>query len=58
VILFLLFTNDVTICMEQDPGIHIASTWFGLETGFDTYDVCFVSEDMCVDCACMSKWKQ
>jgi hypothetical protein len=23
-----------------------------------SYDVCFVSEDMCVDCACMSKWKQ
>jgi hypothetical protein len=23
-----------------------------------SYDVCFVSEDMYVDCACMSKWKQ
>jgi hypothetical protein len=23
-----------------------------------SYDVCFVSEDMCVDCAYMSKWKQ
>jgi hypothetical protein len=28
VILFLLFTNDVIICMELDPGIHIGSTWF------------------------------
>jgi hypothetical protein len=36
VILFLLFTNDVTICMELDPGIHIGSTWFVLETGCDT----------------------
>jgi hypothetical protein len=35
VILFLLFTNDVTICMELDPGIHIGSTWFVLETGCD-----------------------
>jgi hypothetical protein len=34
--LFLLFTNDVTICMELDPGIHIGSTWFVLETGCDT----------------------
>jgi hypothetical protein len=33
--LFLLFTNDVTICMELDPGIHIGSTWFVLETGCD-----------------------
>jgi hypothetical protein len=23
-----------------------------------SYDVCFVSEDMYVDCASMSKWKQ
>jgi hypothetical protein len=23
-----------------------------------SYDVYFVSKDMCVDCACMSKWKQ
>jgi hypothetical protein len=23
-----------------------------------SYGVCFVSEDMCVDCAYMSKWKQ
>jgi hypothetical protein len=23
-----------------------------------SYDVCFVLEDMRVDCACMSKWKQ
>jgi hypothetical protein len=29
--LFLLFTNDVTICMELDPGIHIDSTWFSSE---------------------------
>jgi hypothetical protein len=36
VILFLLFTNDVTICMELDPGIHIGSTWFVLETGCDS----------------------
>jgi hypothetical protein len=35
VILFLLFTNDVTICMELDPGIHIGITWFVLETGCD-----------------------
>jgi hypothetical protein len=34
-ILFLLFTNDVTICMELDPGIHIGSTWFVLEIGCD-----------------------
>jgi hypothetical protein len=37
VILFLLFTNDVTICMELDRGIHISSTWFVLETGCDTW---------------------
>jgi hypothetical protein len=36
VILFLLFTNDVTICMELDPGIHIGNTWFVLKTGCDT----------------------
>jgi hypothetical protein len=36
VILFLLFTNDVTICMELDPGIHIDSTWFVLKTGCDS----------------------
>jgi hypothetical protein len=35
-ILFLLFTNDVTICMELDPRIHIDSTWFVLETRCDT----------------------
>jgi hypothetical protein len=35
VILFLLFTNDVTICMELDPGIHIGNTWFILKTGCD-----------------------
>jgi hypothetical protein len=35
VILFLLSTNDVTICMELDPDIHIGSTWFVLETGCD-----------------------
>jgi hypothetical protein len=29
-----------------------------LWTSYLSYDVCFVSEDMCVDCACMSKWKQ
>jgi hypothetical protein len=34
-ILFMLFTNDVTICMELDPSIHIDSTWFVLETGCD-----------------------
>jgi hypothetical protein len=35
VILFLLFTNDVAICMELDPDIHIGNTWFVLETGCD-----------------------
>jgi hypothetical protein len=35
VILFLLFTDDVTICMELDPGIHIGNTWFVLKTGCD-----------------------
>jgi hypothetical protein len=29
-----------------------------LWTSYLSYDVCFVSEDMCVDCTCMSKWKQ
>jgi hypothetical protein len=29
-----------------------------LWTSYLSYDVCFVSEDMFVDCACMSKWKQ
>jgi hypothetical protein len=29
-----------------------------LWTSYLSYDVCFVLEDMCVDCACMSKWKQ
>jgi hypothetical protein len=29
-----------------------------LWTSYLFYDVCFVSEDMCVYCACMSKWKQ
>jgi hypothetical protein len=29
-----------------------------LWTSYLSYDVCFVSEDMCVDCACMLKWKQ
>jgi hypothetical protein len=29
-----------------------------LWTSYLSYDVYFVSEDMCVDCACMSKWKQ
>jgi hypothetical protein len=23
-----------------------------------TYDVCFVSKDICLGCACLSKWKQ
>jgi hypothetical protein len=31
-----------------------SSVW----TSYLSYDVCFVSEDMCVDFACMSKWKQ
>jgi hypothetical protein len=35
VILFLLFTNDVYICMELDPGVHIGITWFVLKTGCD-----------------------
>jgi hypothetical protein len=29
-----------------------------LWTSYLSYDVCSVSENMCVDCACMSKWKQ
>jgi hypothetical protein len=29
-----------------------------LWTSYLSYDACFVSKDMCVDCACMSKWKQ
>jgi hypothetical protein len=29
-----------------------------LWTSYLSYDVYFVSEDMCLDCACMSKWKQ
>jgi hypothetical protein len=29
-----------------------------LWTSYLSYDVCFVSKDMCVHCACMSKWKQ
>jgi hypothetical protein len=29
-----------------------------LWTSYLSYDVCFVLEDMCVDCAYMSKWKQ
>jgi hypothetical protein len=29
-----------------------------LWTSYLSYDVCFVSEDMFVDCSCMSKWKQ
>jgi hypothetical protein len=37
VILFLLFTDDVTICMELDPGIHIGNTWFVLKTGCDIH---------------------
>jgi hypothetical protein len=32
----------------------LSSLW----TSYLSYDVCFVSENMCVDCACMSKWKQ
>jgi hypothetical protein len=36
-ILFLLFTDDVTICMELDPGIHIGNTWFVLKTGCDNH---------------------
>nr|TKV92112.1 hypothetical protein SEVIR_9G142250v2 [Setaria viridis] len=34
-ILFLLFSYDVTICMKLDPGIHIGSTWFYFKTGCD-----------------------
>jgi hypothetical protein len=29
-----------------------------LWTNYLSYDVYFVSEDMCVHCACMLKWKQ
>jgi hypothetical protein len=29
-----------------------------LWTSYLSYDIYFVSEDMCVDCACMSKWKK
>jgi hypothetical protein len=39
VILFLLFTDDVTICMELDPGIHIGNTWFVLKTGCDKVEM-------------------
>jgi hypothetical protein len=39
VILFLLFTNDVTICMKLDPGIHIGNTWFVLKTGCDMHNL-------------------
>jgi hypothetical protein len=42
-ILFLLFTNDVPICMELDPGIYIGSTWFVLETGCDKSGIRVVS---------------
>jgi hypothetical protein len=42
-ILFLLFTNDVTTCMELDPDIHIGSTWFVLETGCDRSGIRVVS---------------
>jgi hypothetical protein len=28
VILVLFFTNDVTICMELDPDVHMSNTWF------------------------------
>jgi hypothetical protein len=43
VILFLLFTDDVTICMELDPGIHIGNTWFVLKTGCDRSGIRVVS---------------
>jgi hypothetical protein len=43
VILYLLFTNDVTIYMELDPGIRIGSTWFVLETGCDRSGIRAVS---------------
>jgi hypothetical protein len=32
-VMFILFTNDVTIYTELDPAIHIGNTWFILETG-------------------------
>lgn len=34
-ILLLLFTDDVTLCMKLDQGIHISSTWFYLKTECD-----------------------
>jgi hypothetical protein len=33
----MLFTNDVTICMELDPGIHIGNTWFVQKIECDNY---------------------
>jgi hypothetical protein len=35
-ILFLLFTNDVTMCMKLDLGIHIRNTRFVLKIGCDS----------------------
>jgi hypothetical protein len=35
-ILFLLFTNDVTICMKLDHGVHVGNTRFVLEIGCDS----------------------
>jgi hypothetical protein len=42
-IMILLFTNDVTICMKLDPGIHIGNTWFVLKTGCDRSGIRAVS---------------
>jgi hypothetical protein len=47
----LTFCNNYLYSCGQ---VISSSLW----TGYLTYDVCFVSEDMSVDCACMSKWKQ
>jgi hypothetical protein len=43
----MLFTNDVTICMELDPDIHIGNTWFVLETGCDGSGIRAVSTVGC-----------